>query len=133
MSRTGKKVLVVDDMPSILADAAELIGDRYELETAGTGEEALRKVKEFKPDLVLMDYYMPGMDGIACMEAIHAMEDFGDLPVLMTLNNVSAISRAKVFDHGASDSILKPFVRTNLFRKIDIYLKLSEIGWKFEM
>ena len=133
MGKTGRRVLIVDDMPSILTDATELIGDRYELETAASGKEAVEKVKSFKPDIVLMDMHMPDMNGITCMEIIHGEEGFKDLPIIMTMNDVSVITKARSYDHGAVDSLQKPFIKLNLFRKIDMHLKLKEIGWHFEL
>ncbi|MCR4890887.1 MAG: response regulator [Lachnospiraceae bacterium] len=128
----SKKVLVVDDMPTILDEAVKLAGDRYELETAASGEEAVEKAKSFKPDLILMDTHLPDMDGTSCMEKIHALPGFENLPVLLTMNDVSVMTKARAFEHGAVDSLQKPFIKINMFRKIDMHLKLAEIGWKFE-
>ncbi len=133
MSKTGKRVLVVDDMPSILQEAKDVMSDRYDLFTASSGAEAIEKVKNFNPEIVLMDMHMPEMNGISCMEAIHAMDGYEDLPIIITMNDVSVITKARAYDHGAADSIQKPFIPMNVFRKVDMHLKLAEIGWKFDL
>jgi two-component system NtrC family response regulator/two-component system KDP operon response regulator KdpE/two-component system response regulator AtoC len=133
MKKTGRKVLIVDDMPTILQEAVSLIGDRYELETASNGREAIAKAKAFRPEIILCDMHMPDMNGITCMQAIHVVEGLEDVPVIMTMNDVSVITKARAYDHGAVDSLQKPFIRLNLFRKIDMHLKLIEVGWKFEL
>ena len=132
MSKTGKKVLIVDDMPTILDQAKEVIGDRYDVDTAQSDDETLQKIGSFRPDIILMDMHMPGTGGIACMENVHAIPEFKDIPVIFTINDVSVITRARAYDHGAADFIKKPFIASNLFRKIDMHIKLAEIGWRFE-
>ena len=132
MSKTGKRVLIVDDLPTILDQAREVIGDRYDVETALSDEEVLQKISAFNPDIILLDMHMPGTNGIACMEEIHSIPEFRNLPIILTINDVSVITKARAYDQGAADFIKKPFIASNLFRKIDMHLKLAEIGWKFE-
>ncbi len=132
MSKTGKRVLIVDDLPTIIDQAKEVIGDRYDVETAMSDEEALQKLGSFKPDIILLDMNMPGTNGISCMEEIHAIPEFKDLPIILTINDVSVITKARAYDNGAADFLKKPFIASNIFRKIDMHIKLAEIGWKFE-
>ncbi len=132
LSKTGRKVLIVDDMPTILKQAVEMIGDRYEIDTASSGAEAIEKLGEVKPDIILLDMNMPDMNGISCMEEIHAIPGFADTPVILTANEVSIMWEARAYDKGAADFLKKPFIPANLFRKIDMHIKLSEIGWHFE-
>ncbi len=132
VSKTGKKVLIVDDMPTILKQAVELIGDRYEVDTCSSGKEAVERVRSVKPDIILIDMNMPDLNGIACMDEIHSEPDLKDIPVILTTNDVSIMWKARAYDHGAADFIKKPFIPMNLFRKIDMHIKLADIGWHFE-
>ncbi len=131
MNKSKKKILVVDDLPVILEEARKIMDVRYDLETASTGEEAFEKVKRFKPDLILMDIHMPDMEGIECMDRIHSLKGFEKLPVLITMNEASIITVARALEHGAADILQKPFIEINLIRKIEMQLKLAEIGWEF--
>ncbi|MCR4589974.1 MAG: response regulator [Lachnospiraceae bacterium] len=133
MDRIDKKVLVVDDMPTILKQGVDIIGERYEVETASSAAEALEKVHSFKPDIILMDMNMPDENGVACMEEIHAIQEFKDIPVILTINDLTIMSTARAYDAGAADFLKKPFITRNVYRKIDMHLKLAEIGWHFEM
>ena len=133
MSKTGKKVLIVDDMPTILEKAVEIIGDRYDLITASSGEEAKIKMGEFHPDIILLDIHLPEGNGITFMEEIHSIPEYKEIPVIFTINDVSVITQARAYDNGAADFIKKPFIASNLFRKIDMHIKLAEIGWHFEL
>ncbi len=132
MSKTGRKVFIVDDMPTILKQAVEMIGDRYDVDTCSSGLEAIEMLGEVKPDIVLLDINMTDINGIACMDEIHAIPEYKDLPVILLTNDVSIMTKARAYDHGAADFIKKPFIPVNLFRKIDMHIKLSEIGWHFE-
>ena len=78
-----QKVLIVDDDENI----AELISlylekEQYDTETAGSGEEALKIVEVYNPDLILLDYAMPEMDGPAVLAAIRSNAETKDIPVV---------------------------------------------------
>ena len=133
MEKSDKKVLLVDDMPTMLKKGVDIISERYEVETASSAGEALEKVQSFRPDIILMDMNMPDESGISCMEEIHAMPDFKDVPVILTVTDITIMSTARAYDQGACDFLKKPFIQRNVYRKIDMHLKLSEIGWHFEL
>ena len=132
MTRLDKKVLVVDDLPTVLKQAVEILGERYDVDTAASGTEALEKVQSYRPDIVLMDMNMPDKSGITCTEEIHALPDFKLLPIIITVNDMSVMSNARAYEHGVSDVVKKPFIANSVYRKIDMHLKLSEIGWQYE-
>lgn len=131
MSRTGKKVMVVDDMPTILEEAKTAIGDRYDFEGAESGGEAIEKARSMRPDIIFIDMHMPDMNGITCMQAIHKIPHMENVPILITMNDVSVITKARAYDHGAIDFLQKPFIMENMFRKIDMHLKLAEVGYLY--
>ena len=77
-----KKILVVDDEESIrFLYKEELEEEGYEVECAGTGEEALEKLSAFKPDLISLDIKMPGMDGLEALKQIRQTER--QLPIIL--------------------------------------------------
>ncbi len=103
------------------------------METAASAEEALEKVQSFKPDIILLDTNMPDENGISCMEEIHAIPEFKDIPVILTITDLTIMSTARAYDQGVADFLKKPFIQKNVYRKIDMHLKLAEIGWHFEL
>ena len=133
MTKTDKKVLIVDDLPTVLKQAVEVLGARYDVDTASSAAEALEKVDSYKPDIVLLDMNMPDESGIACMVEIHSKLGCENLPVIFMVNDMSVMTNAKAYDQGASDFIKKPIIANSVYRKIDMHLKLAEIGWKFEL
>ena len=83
MSDTRKKILVVDDEESIhLLYREELEEEGYEVISAMTGEEGLKLFQEEKPDLVILDINMPGMDGIEVLRQMKQMSP--DVPVILS-------------------------------------------------
>ena len=111
------KVLVVDDDQSIL-DAMEIALDLkgYEVETTTRGEETFSKIESFKPDLILMDVYLSGMDGREICKQIKDNEKTKNLPVIIFSANKSM---KEVFEEsGANDFIGKPFNMDELYEKV---------------
>ena len=115
------RVLVVDDEPQIRRIMrTTLTGAGYEVDDAKTGEEALEKCREFRPDLVLLDINMPGMGGMAACRAIRA--DANVAIVMLTVRNAEA-DKVKALDAGADDYITKPFSTPELLARIRAALR----------
>jgi len=102
------KVLVVDDDPGLQLVMSETLSDAgFEVAVASSGNEAVDLCSEFKPDLVLLDINMPGMDGItACGEM--RRQNQRSFPIIMVTSVDDALSIQSAFDAGATDFILKP-------------------------
>lgn len=103
-------VLVVDDQPDMLALIVRALeDDQYQVRQASSGAEALRMIDESLPDLLVLDYKMSGMDGMAVMKVLRGRQETRALPVLMlTAMNDEPSTRAG-FDAGVSDYVTKPF------------------------
>jgi two-component system KDP operon response regulator KdpE len=115
------RVLVVDDEPQIRRIMrTTLTGAGYEVDDAKTGEEALEKCREFRPDLVLLDINMPGMGGIAACRALRA--DANIAIIMLTVRNAEA-DKVKALDAGADDYIAKPFSTPELLARIRAALR----------
>lgn len=103
------RILFVDDDPILREFAAvHLATENVEVETAGDGVEALEKIRERQPDLVLLDLEMPRMDGFELLRALRADPATLRLPVLVVTGreDVAAIDRA--FEAGATSFVSKP-------------------------
>lgn len=115
------RILIVDDEPQLRRIMrATLSGAGYEVEDAHNGEEALEKVREFRPDLVLLDINMPGMGGLAACKAIRA--DTQVAIIMLTVRNSEA-DKVHALDAGADDFVTKPFSTPELLARIRAALR----------
>ncbi|HWC00820.1 MAG TPA: response regulator transcription factor [Bryobacteraceae bacterium] len=115
------RVLIVDDEPQIRRIMrTTLIGEGYEVDDAKTGEEALEKVRAFRPDLVLLDMNMPGMGGLAACREIRSDTSAG--VIMLTVRNSEA-DKVAALDAGADDYITKPFSTPELLARIRAALR----------
>jgi CheY-like chemotaxis protein len=106
----SRHVLVVDDDPRLLHIVAMYLGiEGYDVAIAANGEEGLAEMQKRRPDLVILDIMMPGIDGIEACRRIRADPDTADIPVLMfsALSGDEDVERARLA--GANHLITKPF------------------------
>ena len=123
-----KKVLIVDDDPFNLdLLEQELIEEDYTMERATDGEEALEKVESFLPDVVLLDYMMPKMNGIEVLIQLRQIEKFKTLPVILLTAKGSQEDKAKGLDAGADDYVVKPFETVELLARVRSMMRLKQM------
>src|SRR6202158_240278 len=97
-----------------------LTGAGYEVDDAKTGEEALEKVREYRPELVLLDINMPGMGGLAACRAIRAGTN---IAIIMLTVRDSEAAKVEALDAGADDFVTKPFSTPELLARIRAALR----------
>src|SRR4030095_12869567 len=115
------RILVVDDEPQIRrVMRTTLTGAGYEVDDARTGEEALNKLRGFRPDLVLLDINLPGMSGLEACRTIRS--DSGVAIVMLTVHNTEA-AKVEALDAGADDFVTKPFSTPELLARIRAALR----------
>jgi CheY-like chemotaxis protein/phosphoribosyl 1,2-cyclic phosphodiesterase len=104
-------ILAVDDHPDMLTLIVRALQseDQYTVSKATSGPEALRMIDENLPDLVVLDYKMTGMDGLAVMNTLRANAATRSLPVLMLTSMADEPSTRAGFDAGVTDYVTKPF------------------------
>ena len=120
------RILVVDDETLILDLAVMLLTTRgYEVITAESGEECLATAEREKPCLVLLDYMMPGMDGMTTLREMR--QRFPDTYVIMLTGKGNEQIAVEVMKAGAADYILKPFRNQDLIDRIDNVLRIRRI------
>ena len=117
-----QKILVVDDSKTELHHMSDVLGKRgYAVRTAENGEEALRRLEEEKPDLILMDVVMPGQNGFQLTRAITRDPRFSDVPVIMCTSKNQETDRVWGMRQGARDYIVKPVNTDDLISKIKAF------------
>ena len=149
MDKNGFKILITDDsllnqkiLGAVLTSGISSAGlagatdggsgsggvaaSPYILEYAKSGEEALQKVGEFKPDLILLDIIMPGMDGFEVLKRLQADQSTRSIPVIIITGLPDENNEEKCFEYGAVDFITKPFRKAIVLARIKTQQKIVE-------
>ena len=117
------RVLVVDDEPQIrraLATNLEIRG--YEVDLAATGEDALRMAGERRPDVVVLDLGLPGIDGL---QVITGLRGWTDVPIIVLSVRESEAAKVAALDAGADDYVTKPFGIDELLARVRASVRRS--------
>jgi DNA-binding response OmpR family regulator len=125
----GQKILIVDDDPNLLR-LVELIlrREQYEVITAVTGESAIDKAREFRPDLILMDVMLPGIDGFQATRQIRQLPEGGTIPILFLSAADTTEAKVKGLRGGGNDYITKPVKTGELLARIEAHLRPSGVN-----
>jgi DNA-binding response OmpR family regulator len=113
---TSLLVLVVDDEPAMVGAISALVGRAgHRVVTAYDGNTALRRFEEERPDLVLLDLAMPGLDGV---EVCRAIRRISQTPIIVLTGESDERAKVEALDTGADDYVVKPFGKQELLARI---------------
>jgi len=118
------KVLIVDDTDLNIDILVDALGDRYDLFTALDGESALAQVTSNPPDIILLDVIMPGMSGYEVCSILKANPDTADIPIIFLTAMTEINEKARGFEVGAVDYMVKPFAILEVQARLDVHLSL---------
>lgn len=115
-----KRVLVVDDDPAIVEMLVELLerDGRFEVQTAATGFDAGLRTKEFRPDVIVLDYMLPDINGNGVIRSIRSDSSMSDVKIIIVSGVVSREDVASLLECGADDFMQKPFRIEQLVKRI---------------
>ena len=120
-------VLAVDDIPLNLLLVQKMLGRfNFRMRTAANGQQALDAVAQEKPDLILLDLMMPGIDGFEVLRRLRANPDTADIQVVILSALNSNEDVVKGFKAGANDFIMKPIIMEKLLTCVVTQMQLVE-------
>src|SRR5213083_1543395 len=118
------RVLVVDDEPQITRVLRTVLTSQgYQVRTAAEGESALANFKEWRPELVITDLYMPHMDGVELCKRIRAMSG---VPIIVLSVKGEERTKVEALDCGADDYVTKPFGIEELLARLRAALRRAQ-------
>jgi len=126
MSDNKKTIMIIDDMPSVLTAARNMLEPLYRVMPIKSGAAALVAMEKVIPDLVLLDIEMPEMNGFETLEKIREVSKFEKIPVIFLTGNTDVESEIKCFELGAVDFIKKPFVPEITMARIATQIELAD-------
>ncbi|MBQ4285114.1 MAG: response regulator [Bacteroidales bacterium] len=120
-------ILAVDDIPlNILLVQKMLSRMNFKIRTAGGGQQALDAVAEQKPDLILLDLMMPGIDGFEVIRRLRANPETADIQIIILSALNSQEDVVKGFNLGANDFIMKPIIMEKLLSCVVTQMQLVQ-------
>ncbi len=126
MGKTQQHILVVDDSVTNLKFAEHALKPVYKVTSLISGEQALKFLKKNRPDLILLDIKMPGMDGFETIKAIKEDNSICDIPVIFLTALSESDSEVTGLALGAADFISKPFVPEVMLRRVALQIELTK-------
>jgi DNA-binding response OmpR family regulator len=123
----AKKIMIADDEPNIVT-ALEFLLQRsgYEIRAVNRGEDALKELERFVPDMVLLDVMMPGINGYEVCQTIRQSTQLRHVKILMLTARGRDVDVAKGLALGADAYITKPFANADLLAKVEELLGASQ-------
>jgi signal transduction histidine kinase/DNA-binding response OmpR family regulator len=126
------RVLVVEDEPEIAAVLVEVLRSRYRVEVARDGAEGLARARTSKPDLVVMDVFLPKLDGLDAAVALKSSSDTASIPVILLSAHQGVADKVRALNLGAVDYMSKPFNAMELLARTERALKLRKAESEME-
>ncbi|AKJ02703.1 signal transduction histidine kinase [Archangium gephyra] len=120
------RVLVVEDEPEIAAVLVEVLRSRYRVDVARDGAEGLARARSSKPDLVVMDVFLPKLDGLDAAVALKSSSDTASIPVILLSAHQGVADKVRALNLGAVDYMSKPFNAMELLGRTERALKLRK-------
>jgi DNA-binding response OmpR family regulator len=118
------RILLIDDSESECAIVSRRLEHHgYAVSSAADGAEGLRKLYDLRPNLILLDVVMPGLDG---WQALERIREVSDVPVIMLTARDSELERVRGLRGGADDYIAKPFSAAELVARVDAVLRRTK-------
>lgn len=122
-----RRILIVDDSSTHRLWLELMLGSRYDIDVAVDGEAGLRAAVANKPDLILLDVVMPGVDGFTTCRALRKRTETRQTPVIMVTTKDEEIDVETGYTSGCTDYIAKPVDQLELLAKVESWLDASGV------
>ena len=117
------RVLVVDDEPDVITFTRALLEEHYEIKSAQTSATAIKEAISQRPDLVLLDAWMPGISGYDVCRTLKRNSNTRDTPVIIFTAATQKVDEERAREAGADGFVTKPFRRDQMIALIDSFRK----------
>lgn len=123
MPESKKLLLIIDDEEDFVQmQMARLSKSGYEVMSADDGVKGLERIRQHRPDLILLDYLMPGLDGSEICQRIKGDDEFKKIPVIFMTASPQFLTPEKLQSTQVDDYLVKPFESSELLAKIKHFI-----------
>jgi signal transduction histidine kinase len=126
------RIVWADDNADMRAYVGRLLAERFEVEAVANGEQALAAVRRRRPDLVLSDVMMPGLDGFGLLRELRADPLTANTPIILLSARAGEEARVEGLTAGADDYLVKPFSARELLARVQAILEMSTLRRELE-
>ena len=124
------RIVLADDNADMRNYVHRLLAMRYEVEAVADGETALAAIARDRPDLVLSDIMMPGLDGVQLLARLRADPQTSTLPIILLSARAGEESRVDGMQAGADDYLIKPFSARELLARVELHVRMARFRSK---
>jgi len=122
------RILLIEDEPANIAALSSILREKgYQTSIATSGEQGLQLLTRVRPDLILLDIMMPGIDGYETCRRIKASTEWRDIPVIFLTGRTETADIVRGFEMGAVDYVAKPFHTHELLARVHTHLALDHL------
>lgn len=124
---SAARILFADDNADMREYVSRLLRQRYNVQAVSDGQAALTAARASRPDLILSDVMMPGMDGFELLQALRADPETRTLPVILLSARAGEEAKIEGMEAGADDYLIKPFSARELLARVGAHLEMARI------
>ncbi len=119
------RILVAEDNADMRQYITRLLGDHFAVTAVANGEEALKSIHTERPDLILSDVMMPGLDGLGLLRELRSDESMNNIPIILLSARAGEEARIDGLARQANDYLVKPFSARELLARVSTHLELA--------
>ena len=127
MTQKKPEILIVDDSNMQIKIARDTLEAYFAVASVNSGEKCLKLLESYRPQLILLDIVMPGMDGFAVLRELKANPETSHIPVIFLTGDEHGESELRGLQEGAVDFITKPFIHEILLQRVRNTIELSQL------
>ena len=124
---SGKKILVVEDSAAQASSYLSILGEKYDITLLRSGTDAIKRIGDISPDLVILDLVLPDFDGLRVLQYLRERVETRFVPVLIVSSRGDVLERIRGLETGAHDYLAKPFDTNELRARVEVQLRIAAL------
>ncbi|OGW60300.1 MAG: hypothetical protein A2V83_08900 [Nitrospirae bacterium RBG_16_64_22] len=124
---SGKKILVVEDSAAQASSYLSILGEKYDITLLRSGTDAIKRIGDISPDLVILDLVLPDFDGLRVLQYLRERVETRFVPVLIVSSRGDVLERIRGLETGAHDYLAKPFDTNELRARVEVQLRIADL------